>query len=153
MTTAAHVILVAELSDVVPQAQPMPRVTSILTQELSYQPPPHLIGQETTKRLARIFFETTDAVGQRRTKTEQRLYSGTPTQTEIHAAAEALTILKVPCAVRVLSANRELVERSETALSFNRDGWNILARAEARHQVSYELLTPAKYRAELPPLE
>lgn len=133
-----------------PEAEALPRVTITIAQRLAYQPRPHLVGKEPTKRAARILFETTDKVGQRRTRTDQRTYSGTPIQTEITAAAEALNSLKVPCQVRIITGNRILAERPESARQMNRECWRILDRAEARHRVTYELLEPAKSRAEIP---
>ena len=131
----------------------LPRVTITIAQRLAFQPRPHMVGKETTKRVAQVLYETTDRLGQRRTRTEKRLYSGTPIQAETTATAHALSALKVPCQVRVITGNRVLVERPESALKFNSECWRILARAEARHHVSYELLTPAKDRADLPDLD
>lgn len=131
----------------------LPRVTITIAQRLAYQPRPHMVGKEPTKRAARVFFESTDRLGQRRTRTDQRLYSGTPMQAEMAAAVDALNSLKVPCQVLIRTGNRALVERTEAARNLNRDGWRMLARAEARHRVTFELHEPAKNRASIPDAE
>jgi ribonuclease HI len=98
-------------------------------------------GQKAARAAAAAVLTFTDGAG----RTHQRLvgeYLGEATnnQAEIVAACIALEALREPCAVRLITDSRYVVEtlKGNFRRKMNHDFWARLDRAVARHKVTWE---------------